>query len=139
MESKSYVLSFRMVFLCLVTTGWIFDISLCENSIKSVKNYPEKNYLRRWKELKSRITLYKSVVLISPIPNMKASIISYLFLNCSHVFFIGKKMTWFMSRKYFICILYVLWIALFIQCIEFVFVLYLRTKFRIVRKVKLPS
>ena len=25
--------SFRMVFFYLVTTGWIFDISLCENSI----------------------------------------------------------------------------------------------------------
>ena len=34
MESTSYVLSFRMVFIFyLVTTGWIFDISLCENSI----------------------------------------------------------------------------------------------------------
>ena len=33
MESTSYVLSFRMVFFYLVTTGWIFDISLCENSI----------------------------------------------------------------------------------------------------------
>ena len=28
MESTSYVLSFRMVFFYLVTTGWIFDISL---------------------------------------------------------------------------------------------------------------
>ena len=28
MESTSYVLSFRIVFLYLVTTGWIFDISL---------------------------------------------------------------------------------------------------------------
>ena len=27
------VLSFRMVFFYLVTTGWIFDISFCENSI----------------------------------------------------------------------------------------------------------
>ena len=36
MESKSYVLSFRMVFFYLVTTGWIFDISLCENSISSI-------------------------------------------------------------------------------------------------------
>ena len=34
MESTSYVLSFRMVFFYLVTTGWIFEISLCENSIK---------------------------------------------------------------------------------------------------------
>ena len=37
LESTSYVLSFRMVFFYLVTTGWIFDISLlCESSIKSV-------------------------------------------------------------------------------------------------------
>ena len=33
MESTSYVLSFRMVFFYLVTMGWIFDISLYENSI----------------------------------------------------------------------------------------------------------
>ena len=33
MESTSYVLSFRMVFFYLVTTGWSFDISLCEQSI----------------------------------------------------------------------------------------------------------
>ena len=33
MESTSYVLSFRMVLFYLVTTGWIFDIGLCENSI----------------------------------------------------------------------------------------------------------
>ena len=32
MESTSYVLSFRMVFFYLVTTSWIFDISLCEDS-----------------------------------------------------------------------------------------------------------
>ena len=31
--STSYVLYFRMVFFYLVTTGWIFDISLCENAI----------------------------------------------------------------------------------------------------------
>ena len=31
MESTSYVLSFRMVCFYLVTTGWILDISLCEN------------------------------------------------------------------------------------------------------------
>ena len=40
MESTSYVLSFRMVFFVffyLVTTGWIFDISLCHNSINSIK------------------------------------------------------------------------------------------------------
>ena len=39
-ESTSYVLSFRiMVFLYLVITGWIFDIILCENSIK-INQYP---------------------------------------------------------------------------------------------------
>ena len=38
MESTSYVLSFQMVFFYLVTTGWIFYISLCENSInQSIK------------------------------------------------------------------------------------------------------
>ena len=40
MESTSYVLSFRMVFCYLVTTGWIFDISLCENLInQSINHY----------------------------------------------------------------------------------------------------
>ena len=33
MEGTSYVLSFLMVFFYLVTTGWIFDTSLCENSV----------------------------------------------------------------------------------------------------------
>ena len=33
MESTSYVYLFRRVFFYLVTTGWIFYISLCENSI----------------------------------------------------------------------------------------------------------
>ena len=32
MESTSYVFPFRMVFFYLVTTCWIFYISLCENS-----------------------------------------------------------------------------------------------------------
>ena len=35
MESTSYVLSFGMVFFYQVTTGWIFDISLRDNSIKN--------------------------------------------------------------------------------------------------------
>ena len=39
MESASYVFSYRMVFFHLVTTGWIFDISLlCENSINQSIN-----------------------------------------------------------------------------------------------------
>ena len=32
MENTPYVLSFRMVFFYLVTTGWIIDITLCKNS-----------------------------------------------------------------------------------------------------------
>ena len=38
MDSSSYVLSFRMVFFYLVTTDWIFDISLCGNSISQSVN-----------------------------------------------------------------------------------------------------
>ena len=38
-ESISYIFPFRMVFFYLVTTGWIFDINLCENSInQSINN-----------------------------------------------------------------------------------------------------
>ena len=37
-ESTSCVLSFRMVFFYLVTTGWIFDISLCESSTKFIQS-----------------------------------------------------------------------------------------------------
>ena len=33
MERTSYVLSSRIMFFYLVTTGWIFDTSLCENPI----------------------------------------------------------------------------------------------------------
>ena len=33
MKSTSYFFPFRMMFFYLVTTGWISDISLCENSI----------------------------------------------------------------------------------------------------------
>ena len=40
MESTSYVLSFRMVFFYLVTTGWIFYNSLlCEDSINQSNQY----------------------------------------------------------------------------------------------------
>ena len=38
MEGTSYVLSFRMVFFYLVTTGWIFDISLFKSSINQPIN-----------------------------------------------------------------------------------------------------
>ena len=36
MENTSYVFSFRMVFFYLVTTGWVFYISLCEKMYVSV-------------------------------------------------------------------------------------------------------
>ena len=38
LDSMLYVLSFRMVFFYLVTTAWIFDISLCDNLINSTKS-----------------------------------------------------------------------------------------------------
>ena len=38
MESTSYVFPFRMVLFYFVTTGWMSDIRVCENSIKSI-NY----------------------------------------------------------------------------------------------------
>ena len=38
MQSTSYVLFFRVVCSYLVTTGWIFFISLCENSINQPIN-----------------------------------------------------------------------------------------------------
>ena len=37
-RSASYVFSFRMVLFYLVTTGWIFEISSCENSINSIQS-----------------------------------------------------------------------------------------------------
>ena len=40
----SYVLSFRMVFFYLVTTGWILDISLCENSINQSIGTSDRYY-----------------------------------------------------------------------------------------------
>ena len=44
MESTSYVLSFRMVFFYLVTTGWIFDISLYKNSVKNTISQGQRAY-----------------------------------------------------------------------------------------------
>ena len=38
MESTSYVFPLRKVFFYLVITGWIFDISLCDNSINQSIN-----------------------------------------------------------------------------------------------------
>ena len=45
MESTYYVLSFRMVFFYLVTTGWIFYISLCKNSINQSINQHRLRYI----------------------------------------------------------------------------------------------
>ena len=54
-EYTSYVLSFRTVFFYLVTTDWIFDISLCENSINSTNqnqsHLPNANPARGHKEV----------------------------------------------------------------------------------------
>ena len=47
MESTSYVLSFRTVLFFLVTTGWIFDISLYENSIN--KKYQIREGVRAFR------------------------------------------------------------------------------------------
>ena len=38
MKSTSYAISFRIVYFYLVTTSWVFDISLCENSINQSIN-----------------------------------------------------------------------------------------------------
>ena len=40
MESTSYVFPFRVVFFYVVTTGWIFEISLCENPINQSSDKP---------------------------------------------------------------------------------------------------
>ena len=37
--STSYILIFGMAFFCLVTTGWVSDINLCETSIKKIEVY----------------------------------------------------------------------------------------------------
>ena len=48
LESTSYVLSFKMlVFFYLVTTGWIFDISSCENSINQSINHTKHIHCRQ--------------------------------------------------------------------------------------------
>ena len=44
MENTSYELSFRVVFFYLVVTGWIFYISLCENSINSINEVQAEQY-----------------------------------------------------------------------------------------------
>ena len=44
MESTSYELSFRMVFFYLVNTGWIFYISLWENSMNSINEVQAEQY-----------------------------------------------------------------------------------------------
>ena len=54
MESTSYVLSFRMFFSHLVTTGWIFDISLCENSIDQSINQSILAYVVIWLDVAAK-------------------------------------------------------------------------------------
>ena len=49
--------SFRMVFFCLVTTGWIFGISLCESSTNSIN----QTYIRQTGSLVFEIQLVQTV------------------------------------------------------------------------------
>ena len=39
MESSSYVFSFRVVFFCLVTTSWIFDMKLVPAILFKIHQY----------------------------------------------------------------------------------------------------
>ena len=48
-----YVLSFRMVFFYLVTTGWIFDIGLCENLISQSRYMTISYTLQLYRHLES--------------------------------------------------------------------------------------
>ena len=49
-EYVVYVFPYRMVFFYLVTTGWIFDISLYENSFNESIN---RSLRKRWEVKKS--------------------------------------------------------------------------------------
>ena len=81
MESMSYVFSFlfRKVFFHLVTTGWIFDISLCENLIKSINIFIDVSMFEEprlyftaflWRIVSAVITEYNSLktFLVSSLP-----------------------------------------------------------------------
>ena len=78
MESTSYVLSFRMVFFYYVTTGWIFDISLWENSInqsmsslQKLMNYDTTNMNVCMVTHKSRVLLLFLTFSLLLIPTRK--------------------------------------------------------------------
>ena len=59
-ESTSYVLSFRMVFFYLVTTGRIFNISLCENSTnQSINQSNDLGFPRSNGTLTLTLTTYR--------------------------------------------------------------------------------
>ena len=65
MESTLFVLLFQLVFFYLVTTSWIFDISLCENSInQSNVGSP------CWKNLGSLIEMSRNVIRVAYAPNI---------------------------------------------------------------------
>ena len=53
-ESTSYILSFRMVLFYLVTTGWIFDISLNYVRIQSI-NQSKFNLASTWRLLRTQV------------------------------------------------------------------------------------
>ena len=83
MESTSYVFPFRMVFFNLVTTGWILDTSLCENSInQSIKHHAgtpkQKHYESK----------YTGIFLTIPVPGKKEKISLRV-----HIFFAFENIT----------------------------------------------
>ena len=89
MESTSYVLSFQMVFFYLVTTGWIFDISLCENSInqsagrkKKMAGYPN----RQDKNIKSRAAVLLLVLMEAfTCSSLRGNVLQYFFQKHLHL------------------------------------------------------
>ena len=61
MESTLYVFPFRMVFFCLVTTDWIFDISLCENSINQSIDHIRKTVEQEAERIMAKGTVTEKV------------------------------------------------------------------------------
>ena len=59
LECTLYVLSFRMVFFYLVTTGWIFDVSLRNNSTNQI-DVSNACYINQVRSLGSGTWLYST-------------------------------------------------------------------------------
>ena len=80
MEGTSYVFSFRMVFFYLVTTGWIFDISLYEKSI----NQSRDQILRRERGQGNIIFTFPAQLTTSKIGNLVADGPQLYHPGCGH-------------------------------------------------------